>query len=62
MGYASITDLITEVLKIKERVEKNAKWHKYDKKLICKINEINPNSRDRSKRVSCDENTLNNNI
>ena len=61
MGYSPITDLITEVLKIKERVEKNAKWHKYEKKLICEINEINPNSRHPSKKVSRDENTLNNN-
>ena len=61
MGYTPISDLITEVLKIKERVEKNAKWQKYDKKLICKINENNLNSGILTKKVGFDEKSSVNN-
>ena len=61
MGYTPISDLITEVLKIKERVEKNAKWQKYDKKLICKINENNLNSGISTKKVGFDEKSNPNN-
>ena len=62
MGYAPITELITEVLKIKERVKKNAKWHKYEEKLICKIGEANSNSGIRSKGTRSIGNRLTNDV
>ena len=62
MGYAPITELITEVLKIKERVKKNAKWHKYEEKLICKIGEVNSNSGIQSKGTRSIGNKLTNNV
>ena len=42
MGYTSISDLLSEILKIKERVEKSDKWRKYDNELIYKFDENNP--------------------
>ena len=42
MGYTSISDLLSEILNIKERVEKSDKWRKYDNELIYKFDENNP--------------------
>ena len=42
MGYTSISDLLSEILKIKERVGENDNWRKYDNRLISKFDENNP--------------------
>ena len=59
MGYTSISDLLSEILKIKERVEKSDKWRKYDNELIYKFDENNPKNAFLDKEEESSKKSLN---